>query len=187
VNTARSAAIPPSTSSFEAVFSKYKGKGLVVLGVPSNDFGGQEPGSNAEIKEVLHRQLRCRFPADDEIRRSKAPRRTRSTSGRRLSAARTPFRLELPQAADHPNGKLIAEFPTKTKPDAPEVVQAIEAALATPKADRSYVTSARDCARETCYSAGDGNRLHIKAGAGNRNRLLAVKRVVDMILGKIAF
>ena len=49
-----------------AAVDAYRDRGLVVLGVPSNDFGGQEPGSAAEIKTVLRGQFRRRLPADRE-------------------------------------------------------------------------------------------------------------------------
>ena len=47
VNTASQCGFTPQYTALEAVYKKYKDKGLVVLGVPSNDFGGQEPGSNS--------------------------------------------------------------------------------------------------------------------------------------------
>ncbi len=50
VNTASFRGFTPQYLDLEAVYEKYKDRGLVVLGVPSNDFGEQEPGSNKEIK-----------------------------------------------------------------------------------------------------------------------------------------
>src|SRR5438046_8643027 len=51
VNVASECGYTPQYAGLEALFEKYKSKGLTVLGVPCNQFGGQEPGTNAEIKE----------------------------------------------------------------------------------------------------------------------------------------
>ena len=62
VNTASKCGYTPQYDGLEALHRKYKGKGLVVMGFPMNDFGGQEPGSNAEIKKFCERRYRTTFP-----------------------------------------------------------------------------------------------------------------------------
>lgn len=62
VNTASQCGFTPQYKDLEALFEKYKGKGLVVLGFPSNDFGGQEPGSNAEVKKFCETRFKVTFP-----------------------------------------------------------------------------------------------------------------------------
>src|SRR5438270_13984054 len=52
VNTASQCGYTPQYDGLEALYKKYKGKGLVVMGFPMNDFGGQEPGSNKEISTL---------------------------------------------------------------------------------------------------------------------------------------
>jgi glutathione peroxidase len=62
VNTASHCGYTPQYEGLEALYRKYKGRGLVVLGFPSNDFGGQEPGSNKEIASFCVNQYAVDFP-----------------------------------------------------------------------------------------------------------------------------
>jgi glutathione peroxidase len=62
VNTASECGLTPQYRGLQALWEKYKGRGLVVLGVPCNDFGGQEPGSEAEIKGFCARTYKVDFP-----------------------------------------------------------------------------------------------------------------------------
>jgi glutathione peroxidase len=62
VNTASQCGYTPQYEGLEALYRKYKGRGLVVLGFPSNDFGGQEPGSNKEIASFCVNQYAVDFP-----------------------------------------------------------------------------------------------------------------------------
>ena len=62
VNTASECGFTPQYAGLQKLYEDYKGKGLAVLGFPSNDFGGQEPGSNGEIAEFCENQFAVRFP-----------------------------------------------------------------------------------------------------------------------------
>ncbi len=62
VNTASACGYTPQYKGLEALWRKYKDRGLVVLGVPSNDFGGQEPGSESEIKSFCKAKFDVTFP-----------------------------------------------------------------------------------------------------------------------------
>src|SRR5436853_3574559 len=62
VNTASQCGYTPQYDGLEALYRKYKARGLVVLGFPMNDFGGQEPGSNKEISSFCVNQYAIDFP-----------------------------------------------------------------------------------------------------------------------------
>src|SRR4026209_1455428 len=62
VNTASQCGYTPQYDGLEALYRKYKDRGLVVLGFPANDFGGQEPGSNKEISTFCVNQYAIDFP-----------------------------------------------------------------------------------------------------------------------------
>ena len=66
VNTASQCGFTGQYKDLEALWRRYKDKGLVALGVPSNDFGGQEPGSNAEIKRFCEVSFDVTFPLADK-------------------------------------------------------------------------------------------------------------------------
>jgi glutathione peroxidase len=68
VNTASYCGYTPQYSDLEALWQRYRARGLVVLGVPSNDFGRQEPGSHSEIKEFCTTNYAVDFPLTEKCR-----------------------------------------------------------------------------------------------------------------------
>ena len=67
VNVASKCGYTRQYEGLEALYKKYQGKGLVVLGFPSNDFGAQEPGTNEEIKEFCASKFSVTFPLYEKI------------------------------------------------------------------------------------------------------------------------
>ncbi len=135
VNTASFCGFTKQYAGLEAIYEKYRDRGLVVLGVPSNDFGDQEPGSNAEIATFCQGAFNVTFPLTEKYAvkgDSAHPFYKWATATLGTSAApKWNFHKYLVGA----DGKLVASFATTVEPDAPKVVTAIEAALAAiPKA-----------------------------------------------------
>jgi glutathione peroxidase len=130
VNTASQCGFTPQYTALEAVYTKYKDKGLVIVGVPSNDFGGQEPGTNAEIKKFCTGNYDVDFPLTTkyDVKGDSAHpfyKWAEQVGGQAAVPAWNFHKLLLDG-----NGKLIAEFPSKVKPDSDDVTKAIETSLA---------------------------------------------------------
>ena len=90
VNTASFCGYTPQYRDLEALWQKYRDRGLIVLGVPSNDFGAQEPGTAAEIKQFCETNYAVDFPLTEKVpgRRRQCPSvlplgRERARRGRR--------------------------------------------------------------------------------------------------------
>ncbi|MFM7734937.1 MAG: glutathione peroxidase, partial [Alphaproteobacteria bacterium] len=67
VNTASECGFTPQYAGLEKLYEDYKGKGFTILGFPSNDFGGQEPGTAAEIKSFCEKRFKVTFPMFDKV------------------------------------------------------------------------------------------------------------------------
>ena len=129
VNTASLCGFTHQYGALQALFDGYRERGLVVLGVPSNDFGGQEPGSAAEIKEFCEVNFAIDFPLTEKqaVRGAGAHpfyRRAVDALGERASP-----RWNFHKILIAPDGAFVETWPSRTEPDAPEVVAAIEAVL----------------------------------------------------------
>ena len=132
VNVASQCGYTPQYAGLQAVYQKYKDKGLVVLGFPANNFGAQEPGADAEIKSFCTSKYNVTFPMFSKI----------SVKG----ADKHPFYQFLTAKESDPqfageitwnfnkflvgkDGKILARFDSKDAPDSEKVTQAIEQAL----------------------------------------------------------
>ncbi|MDX2143946.1 MAG: glutathione peroxidase [Rhodospirillaceae bacterium] len=130
VNTASFCGYTPQYAGLQSLWEDYKDKGLVVLGVPANDFGAQEPGSNAEIKEFCESKYDVTFPlASKETVKGSGAHPFYKWAAATLGENNAPkwnFHKYLVGA----DGKLVASFATRVEPTSKDVVAAVEKALA---------------------------------------------------------
>ena len=130
VNVASKCGFTPQYAALEALYQKYKDRGLVVLGFPCNQFGHQEPGTDAEIKQFCSSKYNVTFPMFDKIEVNGANRHPLYVM---LAGKNSPFagdiKWNFTKFLIGRDGKILKRFNSPVKPDAPEVIQAIEAAL----------------------------------------------------------
>ena len=67
VNVASKCGFTKQYSDLQSLYEKYRDQGLVIVGIPSNQFGGQEPGSNKEIKDFCETNFNITFPMTDKV------------------------------------------------------------------------------------------------------------------------
>jgi len=131
VNVASRCGFTPQYTALEALYEKYKDQGFVILGFPANNFGGQEPGTNQEIKTFCSTKYSVTFPIYAKV----------SVKG----DDQTPLYTYLTKQADPShsgdikwnftkflvdrNGSVVQRFESPVKPDSPEVISAVEKLL----------------------------------------------------------
>lgn len=127
VNVASQCGFTPQYTGLQSLYDKYSKQGLVVLGFPCNDFGGQEPGSSAEIQEFCSTKFKVTFPMFEKISVVKG-------------ADQAPLYQYLTAKGDVPSwnfckylidrqGHRVAYFNSTVKPDSDKLTKAIEEAL----------------------------------------------------------
>jgi glutathione peroxidase len=126
VNTASECGNTPQYGGLEKLWQEYKDKGLVVLGFPSNDFGGQEPGGDAAIKTFCDTNYKTTFPMYSKI---KTMGEGQSPVYRFLSADYGEPKWNFHKYLVGKNGRVIKAFPSSVAPEDPKLRAAIEAAL----------------------------------------------------------
>lgn len=129
VNTASECGYTPQYKDLEGLWQHYRDRGLVVLGVPSNDFGGQEPGTEAEIKRFCERQYAVDFPLTAKERVVGANAHPFYKWAAQVAGEAAAPRWNFHKYLVGPDGQLAAWFPTKTSPASPEVAGEIEKVL----------------------------------------------------------
>ena len=126
VNTASFCGFTPQYEGLQALQDRYADKGLVVLGVPSNDFGRQEPGSSAEIKDFCDTNYHITFPlTEKEVVSGDQAHPFYRWARAELGAFAAP-KWNFHKYLVGPDGKLVEWFATTTKPGSSGVIQAIE-------------------------------------------------------------
>lgn len=128
VNTASLCGYTPQYTGLQALWTRYRDKGLAVLGVPSNDFGGQEPGGASDIVKIAHEEYHVTFPLAEKAivkGRDAHPFYKWAALERPLEAPRWNFHKYLIGR----DGHLKAGFTSAVEPDDPRVIAAIEKEL----------------------------------------------------------
>jgi glutathione peroxidase len=129
VNTASACGLTPQYDGLEKLYSDYKDKGLVVLGVPCNQFGGQEPGTEAEIKTFCETRFNVDFPltAKADVKGDTAHPFYKWAEAE-LGEGAVPV-WNFHKILIGKRGEAIQAFGPRTEPEAPEVTAAIDKAL----------------------------------------------------------
>ena len=131
VNVASHCGFTPQYAALEAVYQKYKSQGLVICGFPCNQFGGQEPGTDTEIKQFCTAKYDVTFPMFDKLEVNGDNRHPLYVL---LAGKDSPFpgdiRWNFTKFVIGRDGKILNRFDSKVKPDSDEVTTAIETALA---------------------------------------------------------
>lgn len=135
VNVASKCGLTPQYTALERLHEEYGDRGFTVLGFPSNQFGGQEPGSSEEIAEFCSATYGVTFPMFAKIDVNGDDRDalyTDLTTTADSEGHTGDIRWNFEKFLVAPGGEVVARFGPMTEPDAPEVVAAIEAALPEP-------------------------------------------------------
>ena len=129
VNVASKCGYTPQYESLEAIYEKYNAQGFKVLGFPANNFGSQEPGTEAEIKEFCTSKYKVTFPMfakisvkgddQDPLYKFLTSKETNPDFAGDITWNFNKFLVDR-------NGKVVARFSSKDKPDSEAVTRAIE-------------------------------------------------------------
>ena len=129
INTASQCGYTPQYTGLQQIWIRYRDRGLIVLGVPSNDFGGQEPGGKSEIHATAQGTYHVTFPITEKVAvkgKDAHPFFRWAATDRPLEAPRWNFHKYLIGR----DGQLKAAFPSAVEPTDPLVIAAIERELA---------------------------------------------------------
>lgn len=152
VNVASKCGLTPQYSGLEKLYQEKRAQGLEVLGFPANNFGGQEPGTDAEIKAFCTTQYDAHFPMFSKISvvgEDRHPLYAQLVDAQPTAIGEGPMRERLKGYGIEPKdktdvlwnfekflvsreGKVVARFSPDTAPDDPRLLAAIDAELAKP-------------------------------------------------------
>jgi len=131
VNVASKCGFTPQYTGLEALYNKYKDQGLVIVGFPCNQFNKQEPGTSEEIKQFCSSKYSVTFPLFEKLEVNGPGRHALYDI---LAGTTSPFpgdiKWNFTKFLVSKDGKILNRFASQVKPDAPELTQAVESALA---------------------------------------------------------
>ena len=132
VNVASRCGFTPQYTALESIYEKYKSRGLVIVGVPANNFGGQEPGTDQEIKTFCSAKYNVTFPIMHKLSvkgEDKTPLYDFLTNKDTNPKFAGDIKWNFTKFLFDRNGNPVARFEPAVTPDSPEVEAAIESAL----------------------------------------------------------
>lgn len=131
VNVASQCGLTPQYEALQKLYDRYEKEGLVIIGVPANEFGNQEPGSDAEIKEFCSTKYNVKFPMMSKVvvkGKGIAPLYQYLTE-EGPEKFRGPITWNFEKFLVNRHGEVVARFAPRVRPDDPKVIAAIEAEL----------------------------------------------------------
>src|SRR5713226_8122722 len=136
VNVASRCGFTPQYAGLEALNEKYKDRGFVIVGIPANNFGAQEPGTNQEIKTFCQSKYNVKFPMMSKVSvkgDDQAPLYQYLTDKSANPKTGGDIKWNFTKFLVGPDGQILARFEPAVTPDSPEVTASIESALASLK------------------------------------------------------
>ncbi|HEX4130904.1 MAG TPA: glutathione peroxidase [Pirellulales bacterium] len=133
VNVASQCGYTDQYANLEGLYGKYKGQGLAVLGFPANEFGQQEPGTNAEIAQFCRKNYGVDFDMFSKVAVEGdgiVPLYAYLTSPKTNPKFAGPITWNFEKFLIGRDGQVVARFDPGTSPESPEVIAAVEAELA---------------------------------------------------------
>lgn len=127
VNVASECGFTPQYDALEALHEKYRDRGVEILGMPCNQFGGQEPGTDADIADFCRKNFGVTFPlaAKADVNGDEAhPLFAQLTDG-----GAAPVKWNFEKFLVNADGVMVARFSSAVTPDSEELLAALEAAL----------------------------------------------------------
>lgn len=132
VNTASMCGFTYQYAALQRLYDAYRQRGLVVLGVPSNDFGNQEPGSAAEIKKFCAVNFDVDFPLTEKVHVKGAQSHPLFAWLRRELGEGAGPRWNFHKYLIAPDGAVVGTWSSTVEPDGPEITAVVERLLAPP-------------------------------------------------------
>ena len=124
VNTASYCGYTPQYKGLQALNEKYKARGLVILGFPSNDFGQQEPGSNKEIADFCDRTYAVKFPMFAKTAVKDAGQTPLYDDLAKVTGERPKWNFHKYLIAR--DGKTVASYKSAVDPESPDFIAKVE-------------------------------------------------------------
>src|SRR5271156_6011178 len=128
VNVASRCGFTPQYTALESIYEKYKDQGFVILGFPANNFGGQEPGTNAEIKTFCSAKYSVTFPLYGKV---SVKGDDQTPLYKYLTTSANPaltgdIKWNFTKFLVDRNGKVVARFEPDVTPDSPQITAEID-------------------------------------------------------------